>query len=485
MQAVSGNIIPKCEPRITLNYKDAEGIEQTIVWNAKDIKSFNYKQGADPLNRTLPFIEATWTELYYGDLDEENEPVKYNNVGQFGLVTIEFVQDLTVGLNQWKSLYNQGVKWSDLLTTTWKSVLRNKQQEIVEMPKLFLSAKPEIKDNIIAWKAVDLLSLMTSVQNKVIGYNEWSLNPQGFSIFYKNLISNIMLDERAQFLKSPYVLNAITNTVDELVNGDTLSFIEFKKPFLMSGTTRDCILNIMASVGYRLKFEENKISITEYLTNKTEKIAFTKRNLKKYPILTKNPSVSSYQYKKYFFSSVEDKKYTCFPTVEIKDGIRLMYWNFDGMGRLPEIESAESDGISNNNYYAVTYWITMGGPTPTIDVIPLNYESRDMIDSFSVQGEAFIEDNKINVYDRSGDDAFISNREGLIKAYFKDNACSMEFEAFPNLAFEVSDVVGVETNLKSQGKSVIKNAVIVEIELNYNGALTEKIKAHEVIDFDY
>ena len=478
MQAVSGNIIPKCEPRITLNYLDAEGIEQTVVWNAKDIKDFNYKQGADPLNRTLPFIEASWTELYYGDLDENGEPAKYNNVGQFGLVTIEFVQDLMVGLNQWKSLYNQGVKWSDLLSTTWKKILKSRQQEVIEMPKLFLSAKPEIKDKTITWKAIDLLNIMTMTQNKAFGGAQIV---SGGSVWLpgKNIISNLILDERAAFLKSPYVLQAITETVDWYFSEENHVGVVFAKPFLISDTTRNAILNIANLCNIALKFDGNKLKISNVLMNETNKTPFTKSNLKKYPILTKNPNISSYQKSVYDVYVDMEKIYEIFPNFYEKDNRAIGYWFFDGFGVPIDNDMSSVMNIHHNYKYAVQDEAEIGD-NPSMYVAPIKTNKTEKIVNFNQQGEAFIEDNPIDVYG-DGFEGWVTHRRALVRKYFSNGACSIEFEAFPNLAFEVGDVVGVETNLKLQGQSIVKNAVIVEMELNYNGALIEKIKAHEVV----
>ena len=473
MQVVSGSVIPKCEPRITLKYKDANDAEQVIVWSAKDIKDFDYKQGADPLNRTLPFIEATWTELYYGDLDENNEPAKYNNVGQFGLVKIEFVQDLTVGLNQWKSLYNQGVKWSDLLSITWKNVLRNKQQEIIEMPKLFLMAKPELKNNTITWKAVDLLSLMTTQQSKNFGGIQTA---SGGKVILDPMyiISNLILQERSQFLSSPYVLNSITETVDWLCGEDNEFRPVLTKPIWVNGKTKDILLYFANLLECALKFDGNTIKTTYSLINQTGKIPFTSHTLKKHPVLTRNPNVSSYQGSVHKIVVNTEKPYEVYPSIVEKSGYSLAYWYFDGLG-VPE-----GSDILHNYKYAVCDADNVSLYNPPMKVYPLQEEKTEQIINLNQQGETFIENNPLNMYDYT-EEGFGEKRVRFVKRYFSDNAYSIEFEAFPNLAFEVGDIVGIETNLKSQGQSVIKNAVIVEMELNYNGALIERIKAHEVM----
>ena len=64
--------------------------------------------------------------------------------------------------------------------------------------------------------------------------------------------------------------------------------------------------------------------------------------------------------------------------------------------------------------------------------------------------------------------------------------CSvLEFESLANPSIETGDIVSVVTDLYSNNENgelqkITKNAVVVNIEFSYNGALKEKIIAHEV-----
>lgn len=474
MQAVSGNVIPKCEPIITLKFKDASGAEQSIKWQSKDIKSFNYKQGFDPLGRTLPFIEATWTEIYYGEFDENNEPTKYNNVGQYGLVEIEFEQQLTRGFTTWGFLKSKGVKWGDLKDKTWGEVARGGSTEKIAMPKLFLSAKPEFNNNTITWKAVDLLSIFNGTQDKIVGFDE-SFTEGGMAIPIKGVFANTILDERAGFVYSPYVIQAITDTVAGIQSDDVLNNIILNKPFLMKGTTKDCLLNLATANGCYIEFDGGGIKISTAVGGFTDLNPFTNNVLKNPPILTKNPVASSYQYKVYSLALDKENPYQLSPEVIIKDGVALAYWFFDGYGTITA--NAEVLGDTLDYKQSVMTADTLVGK-PIIEVSPITQSSRDGYKQLSTQGEAFVEDNPLNVYDI--DDDRLQSRIDYISNFYGGNTYSLEFSAFPNLAFELGDVVGVETNLTSSGNKIIKRAMIVEYELSYNGALSEKIKAHEV-----
>ena len=57
----------------------------------------------------------------------------------------------------------------------------------------------------------------------------------------------------------------------------------------------------------------------------------------------------------------------------------------------------------------------------------------------------------------------------------------MELKSLANVALETGDLVTVPTNLFNGDERVIKNAVVVGIELEYNGALKQKTLLHEVV----
>ena len=56
----------------------------------------------------------------------------------------------------------------------------------------------------------------------------------------------------------------------------------------------------------------------------------------------------------------------------------------------------------------------------------------------------------------------------------------MVLNSLSNVALETGDLVTVPTNLFNNDERVIKNAIVVGIELEYNGALKQKTLLHEV-----
>ena len=119
----------------------------------------------------------------------------------------------------------------------------------------------------------------------------------------------------------------------------------------------------------------------------------------------------------------------------------------------------------------------------SITVAPVNfnsYENTITIDNenkVSV-GEVFVEDNTLNPY--SSSDSFIIDRANILAKWFGSKKYSMELNSLSNVALETGDLVTVPTNLFNGDERVIKKAIVVGIELEYNGALKQKTLLHEV-----
>ena len=119
----------------------------------------------------------------------------------------------------------------------------------------------------------------------------------------------------------------------------------------------------------------------------------------------------------------------------------------------------------------------------SITVAPVNsnsYENTITIankDKVSI-GEVFVEDNPLNPY--SSSDSFITDRAQILAKWFGSNKYSMELNSLSNVALETGDFVTVPTNLFNGDERVIKKAIVVGIELEYNGALKQKTLLHEV-----
>ena len=76
LELMKSNIRPKIEPTITVMGQDSNGSPVVLSWKPSNIQSMTYKRGIDPVGRTLPYMELTWTEIYYGKLNAENYPEK-------------------------------------------------------------------------------------------------------------------------------------------------------------------------------------------------------------------------------------------------------------------------------------------------------------------------------------------------------------------------------------------------------------------------
>ena len=64
LELMQSNIRPKIEPTITVKGQDSEGNQVVLTWKPSNIQDMKYKRGIDPVGRTLPYMELTWTERY-------------------------------------------------------------------------------------------------------------------------------------------------------------------------------------------------------------------------------------------------------------------------------------------------------------------------------------------------------------------------------------------------------------------------------------
>ena len=91
----------------------------------------------------------------------------------------------------------------------------------------------------------------------------------------------------------------------------------------------------------------------------------------------------------------------------------------------------------------------------------------------------FYEDNPINPYDASSAVAIV--RKGFLNNYFSNSSSSISFESLANVSIETGDLISVDTNLYNEtGEQISKKALVVCTEIQYNGSIKQKIKAHGV-----
>lgn len=467
LDIMQSSVIPKCEPTITLEYYDDNGQLQEVIWRDSDLIDINIKQGYDPLNRTLPYIEATWTEVYAGEINLYNEPTQYTGIKINGAVKIQFAQNTQY--IRWPWARWESITWAEAEDMTWADLEGTQFREIIEYPTLYLIDRPQLQNDIITWQAVDLLSLMNTYQE--VSYNLPGIGQQAYLY---NVLANILLNERMGYADSPHILQAITKTANYMANLEYS--LTLQEPIIIKSTTKDAWRNLAAACGRHYEFYEDIIRLRAARTA-TGLTPFTANVLKEYPTLTKNNDISAYKGKLHYLRTSIDR-YTVAPETVNRMGLNLRYWFYRDYG-VPSAGSADIEemGIRLAPKYAVGLADNPDTASTYLVIEPLVEESEDIILRTRLMGEEFTEDNPLAVNrTRIERDRFLE-----VTNYFKSSLYTLDFEYFGNLAFECGDVVGVETNLRDNNQNVIKNAIIVEQEITYDGAITVKAVAHEVV----
>ena len=113
-----------------------------------------------------------------------------------------------------------------------------------------------------------------------------------------------------------------------------------------------------------------------------------------------------------------------------------------------------------------------------VTVTPIENIGNDNVISGNIVGEPFVEDNSVNPFDKNT--PWMQDRFEVIKDYF-NGKYSLDISTIGNPALETSDIIEVDTNLYNGNTQLTKDAIVVEISLEYSGALKENIKAHEVV----
>ena len=462
LELMQSNIRPKIEPTITVKGQDSNGNPVVLSWSPSNIQNMTYKRGIDPVGRTLPYMELTWTEIYYGKLNAENYPEKYNNIVKYMSVELSFEQSLGF-FNTWKDLFSASYTWKNVFEQfkTWKGVKRGVSKEKITFPTMFLVAKPTIQGQTITWTARDLFYFLNQTHAKSFAEN----------INYRNPIRWFLLDERGNFRNSSEIFEAITQTQSRAIS-DVDGNLD--KIIVFDGTTKNLLMNYASIRNYYWDFENN-YAVLRKLPSLVDKNAgdaifnFSSNIIREYPQLTENLDMSAYSFKQYFAEIDEKSSYTLSPAETITyKGANLYKFLFKGLG-VPSSSSEYS--ISN----VAKDTIDKGN---SITVAPVNFNSYENSIIIDNVGEVFVEDNPLNPY--SSSDSFIVDRANALSHWFGSKKYSMELNSLSNVALETGDLVTVPTNLFNNNERVIKNAIVVGIELEYNGALKQKTLLHEV-----
>ena len=459
LELMQSNIRPKIEPTITVKGQDSDGKQVVLTWTPSNIQDMKYKRGIDPVGRTLPYMELTWTERYYGKLTAEGYPEKYSNVAKYMAVELSFEQSLGF-FNTWKNLFAEGYTWKSVLeqVKTWRGVKRDVLKETVKLPTMFLIANPTVQGQTITWTARDLFYFLNQTHAKSFIRD----------INYRNPIRWFLLEERGNFRNSNEIFDAITATQKKAIS-DVDGNID--KTIVFDGSTKNLLMNYASTRNYYWDFEENCAVLKSFADLNVKTIAdfeFSTNIIREYPKLTENLDISSYSFKYYLTGDDWENKYTLSPSETITyKGVKLYKFLFKGLG-VP----SSSSGYSISSVAKETVDIV-----ENITVTPVYSAGYEDTITLGRVGEVFVEDNPLNHY--WGTDSFIQQRANILSNWFCSKKYSMELNSLSNVALETGDLVAVPTNLFKGDTRIFKNAIVVGIELEYNGALKQKTLLHE------
>ena len=471
---MKSNIRPKCEPKITVTGTAADGTTKTIEWNAKDIKSLSFHRSIDPVGRNLPIMELSWTEVYYGKLNAQNFPIKYNNIAKYMTVNLEFHQFL--GFYQtWKML--KSMNWKQVKSLTWKKVKNEVAFETVKIPMMFLSATPEISGHTIKWTAKDALSFLTENQVKEFGAS-LSLGGSGLKIPRYNPIVYLLINARAAFNHSKELFDYYTRTIDYFNGLDKTKLLP--TGIIFDGATNSEIMNYLAPLNEYLDFETDKI------VKKTFDGASTTTTDVNIPLNLQygNPTcepctpMSAYSYKQYRITAtngvetVSPSSSELFGTIYGKTAYKNEYY-FKGYGQILGSDSSFTYGEINR---AISLEETQ---TATLDYNPLDYNPINYTMNISdISGESYNEDNHLNVYGKTEN----SRRGYNLANWFNENNHIIKNQTPAMFNWGIGEWAKVETTLWDDrtNKHYVAFSRLLEYNIEYNGAIRQSNIAHEV-----
>ena len=376
-----------------------------------------------------------------------------------------------MGQKTWKDLF--------LKKATWKQVKNSATQEIIIFPKLYLTAKPTIKGQTITWVAKDFFSFMSGSEAKKFD-----------GVLLKNLVSLFLVNARGSFRKSRKLFDAFTSSVENILSNENI-LEEFDKTIICDGEYKDILLNSLSVFNYYWDFK-NDVAVIKKYNPLVVCGEFNGNTLYSYPQIENSTDISSYDFKNTIVEVDKEKGYYKEPydvkqiASTEKGYLYALEYIFDEYGvayeTMPETEDDFLDFLQGdlNRVQKFAEWSDSGVLHDAVYVLPIVKNAYDNVISVDDIGEVFKENNPINPYGNGTDPA--QKRKEFLQSYFSSSQVAMNFECLPNVSLETDDVILVETNLYDENDNrVFKKALIVDIELTYNGTLKQKIKAHEVI----
>lgn len=471
-ELMSSTIRPKCEPIITVQGYDANNNLISLQWSGQDIKQMTYKRGIDPVGRELPYMELEWTEVFSGKLNSQGYPRKYANVQGYMLVYLSFKQSLTFS-NTWKAIYNTSTKWSELFSKTWKKVKNEPTQETITLPPLLLEAQPTLEGLTVKWKAYDLMHFFEETIIKSFSENINFFNP----ILY------LLINQRGTYNDIPNMRNMVQGMIDNvkaLQDNPSNSRLAMSKKFIIDSSLKDFLRNYVNIINCYWDYDSNGFpTMKKYLSGNFVK-EFSKKMLYKMPTITFGKDISVYSFKRYSVddgTNVYDVEPELYSYYTNNNGLQVPIYRADfeeyGRGEYPDYDINLYPAV-----FSIDHLIAYAKKPYTIREIKRN--SHDEAFYNSTIGEVYAEDNPLNPYGKESNTAVL--RKDLLTRYFNSRCSSLSADVLYDLSVEVGDIVKIETDLYTDNDEVVfKNAMVVGLEITYNGSFKEKITAHEVV----
>lgn len=524
-EIMKSNVRPKCDIRI--NVVDVSGdpyfpeeIEETVLfsWTSSEIVDLKFSSEIDPFGRALPHMELKWKEIYDGDLTEELYPEKYQNIFPFLAVDLEFIQDLDF-FSTWKALKESGTTWKNLKESakTWKQVKNDVLSETVKMPRLFLKSKPLYEKNTVTWIATDSLSFMDDVQIR-----------KYYPISLMNVIPGILITESSAYQINDALYIAYTRASQNIATTYNLSNRKIGKELIYTGKTNELLLNYASFVNHYIYFEiDGSFAFYpigfDYMSDRD--FHFKENLLYDLPKTTRGTDISDYIFDASRLVLDVDNKYDVSDYEIYSGNPDLAFFHFKGYGTC---QSSDNYGwvIGDDLTYAIGNISGVAEQYRVVTVTPVNIVSDNysIKNSISDVGDVYEEKNPLNPYDqkefyllldappidwatnseryyiKSGsnyvhaqhgatwsDNTYyyfnnmITYRYNSLVEYFQSKYSTFEFSCLPNVDIQPGDVIEVDTLFFDEnGERKESQAFVCKIEITYNGAIKEKIIAHEV-----
>ena len=438
-ELMSKTIRPKCEPEIKVTFCTQDGEWVSKTFTSANVSSVKYKRGVDPVGRTLPYMELVWTETYLGNLSAENVELKY---GMF-----DTLSHVSFALEQFTDFAG-----SDSIH--------------FYTPPLWLVGKPVMNGHEIVWTARDTMYFLNNKQE--IGFQK--------GINFRNPLRYFLLDERAEHKSNDYDSQFIYYldrtqgaVIDENENPTDAIYV-------FDGTTKNILKDLASTRNYFWDFGRNEMFFKSFsdLLSKTDVVhTFKGDTMKRYPELTENKNISAFTFTQHKAKVKTKDTYTLDTPDEVVEdmGVSVNRYDLEDWGT---ITGSDGGSYLPNTINKVVY---TSSNTKSVDISPVSINSTEMFVNNNKNGEMYSENNGCYFADKF---AKLITRMNLLNKYFNEDIYTMQFECLPHFAVEPCDLVGVQTNIFENGERVIKKGIVVEQELSYNGAWTEKLIVHEV-----